>query len=281
MTEYVRPSSLSEALSARAAHPDYTLLSGGTDLLVGSKNGPRPRGVIDLFGLDDLRGIREEGRDLVIGAATTYREILASELVRTRIPMLAAAAREIGALQIQARGTMGGNMGTSSPVGDTLPVLLAADAIVELASARGRRSIAYDEFCTGYRTTALAPDELIAAIRFPRLPSGTTQHWRKMGTRKAQSISKVMVALAVAVDGSRISYLRIGLGAVAATPIRARGAEAVGLGKSADESTANAVRDALMAEIRPIDDVRSTASYRARVAGNAVRRFLLSVGEKA
>jgi len=279
MTEYLRPSSLDEAVEFRSAHPDYTVLAGGTDLLVGSKNGPWPRGVIDLFGLGALCGIREDQGAVVIGAATPYREILASELVRSHVPMLADAVREIGALQIQARGTMGGNIGTSSPVGDTLPVLLAADARVELASVRGVRTVAYDDYCTGYRTTALAADELILAIRFPGLPPGTLQHWRKMGTRKAQSISKVMVALSAATDDGAISHLRIGIGAVAATPIRARGAESAGLGKPANEATAEAVRTALMAEIRPIDDVRSTARYRARAAGNVVRRFLSSLGE--
>ena len=274
MTEYLRPSSVEEALAFRAAHPDYTILAGGTDLLVGSKNGKRPVGVIDIFGLDALNGVSEEDGFVVIGAATTYREILASDLVAERLPMLSAAVREIGAVQIQARGTIGGNMGTSSPVGDTLPVLLAADARVVLGSKRGRREVSYDEYCTGYRQTALAKDELIIAIRFPGLPAGTQQFWRKMGTRKAQSISKTMVAMTARVEAGTIAAIRIGVGAVAVTPIRARAAEAAALGQPANQATADAVRDALIAEIQPIDDLRSTASYRANAAGNVVRRFL-------
>lgn len=280
MTEYLRPSTLEEALRLRKAHPDFVVLAGGTDLLVASKNAARPPGVVDIFGLGDLVGVEEDGGGARIGAATTYREIIASELVQQRLPALAAAAREVGALQIQARGTIGGNMGTSSPVGDTLPVLLALDARVVLASASGAREVAYSEFCTGYRTTQAKSDELIVAIRFPELPAGARQFWRKMGTRQAQSISKVMVAAAIGVEDGTFTHVRLGLGAVADRPIRARAAEAAILGQSLTEQTAEAARAAVIGEIRPIDDVRSTASYRANAAGNVVRRFLMSfVGE--
>lgn len=277
MSEYLRPKSLDEALEARQAHPDWSVIAGGTDALVAASAKPVPRGIIDVFGLGELVGIREEGGALVFGAATTYREVLASELVRERLPMLAAAAREIGALQIQARGTLGGNLATSSPVGDTLPVWLAADAEIEVASARGRRRLPYDGYCTGYRTTQLAADELIVAVRVPPLPDGARQSWRKVGTRRAQSISKVMLAGVGTVAGGRIEHLRLALGAVADRPIRARAAEDAVRGMAPGPEAAARAREALAGEIRPIDDVRSTAAYRLRVAQNLIARFVLAL----
>ncbi len=278
MTDYLRPESLAQALQLRADNPTYLLLAGGTDLMVAANQKERPEGVIDIFGLDSLVGIhREDDGSLVIGAATTYREILAHADVATDMPALAAAAREVGALQIQARGTIGGNIGTSSPVGDTLPVLLALGAELELVSTRGQRSIAYDDYCTGYRETQLAGDELIASVRFPKLPEGTVQYWRKVGTRKAQSISKVMLAASALVEDGSITELRFGIGAVADRPIRAVAAEAAGIGKALGAQTAEAVCAAIIGEIKPIDDVRSTAAYRAEVAGNLARRFILSL----
>jgi xanthine dehydrogenase small subunit len=278
MTGYVRPSSLEAAVEARQAHPDYVVLAGGTDLLVSANSRPEPAGVIDLFGLAPLCGIAAEpDGSVVIGAATTYAAILASDVVQRELPSLAAAAREVGALQIQARGTLGGNVATCSPVGDTLPVLLALDSVIELASVRGRRSVSYDQFITGYRTTALAADEIIAAVRFPpRLP-GTRHYWRKMGTRRAQSISKVMIAACAQLEGGALRHIRIGLGAVADRPLRARATEAALLGMPPGAAAASAARDALAGEIHPIDDVRSTAAYRLAVAQNGVARFVESL----
>ncbi|MBT8494711.1 MAG: FAD binding domain-containing protein [Deltaproteobacteria bacterium] len=275
MTDYLRPASAREAAEQVAAHPDYIILAGGTDLLVAANHKPKPPGVIDVFGLEPLVGVHHDEGDLVIGAATSYREIIASELAQKELPSLVAASREVGALQIQARGTIGGNIGTSSPVGDTLPVLLALDARIQLLSAQGgEREIPYREFCTGYRQTARKQDELIKAIRFLAQPEGSVQRWRKMGTRRAQSISKVMVSLWADLDGQTIADIRIGLGAVAATPVRANAAEAAARGQSVSDATADAVRAALVGEIHPIDDVRSTASYRLNAAGNVVRRMI-------
>lgn len=273
MTGYLRPATLDEAIAARAAHPDWVVLAGGTDLLVAANQKPEPPGFIDLFGLADIRGVSDSGGEIVIGAATTYADLLASELIATELPMLRAAVREIGALQIQARGTVGGNLGTSSPVGDTLPVWLALDAEIELAGPGGRRRIAYDQYCTGYRQTVLAAGELIAAVRVPPRPAGLTQLWRKTGTRRAQSISKVMVAATAVVAGGVIEHVRIGLGAVADRPVRARGAEAAAAGRRPADAEP-LVRAAIRSEIKPIDDVRSTAEYRLAVAENVVGRFI-------
>lgn len=278
MTDYLRPETLEEALRARRAHPEFVVLAGGTDLLVGAIHKDEPTGVIDLFGLAPLCGVEEQGDGgLRIGAATTYAALIEHPVIRRALPMLAAAAREIGALQIQARGTVGGNLATSSPVGDSLPVWLALDAAIELASERGRRTVPYSEFCTGYRTTAMAPDELIVAVLVPPRPNGLVQHWRKVGPRRAQSISKVMLAAAAALEGDRIGHVRIALGAVADRPIRAAAVEAALQGQKPGPELAARAAEVLATEITPIDDVRSTAAYRLRVAGNLVARFVLSL----
>ena len=277
MSGYVRPRSLAEAVAARAAHPDWVLLAGGTDLMVNAPGRPAPAGVIDLWALDELRGISAVGGGLRIGAATPWLDVVGSPAVAAAAPILAAAAREIGALQIQARGTVGGNLGTSSPVGDSLPALLALDATIELASPRGTRDVPYADYCTGYRATVLAADEVIAAVRIPAQPDGARQLWRKVGTRRAQSISKVMAAAVLRVQGGVLDVVRIGLGAVADRPIRATAAETVLVGMAPGSAAADAAAGALAAALRPITDVRSTADYRLEVAQNLVRRFVLQV----
>jgi xanthine dehydrogenase small subunit len=251
------------------------VIAGGTDLLVSSALKPSPPGVIDLFGLEPLSRI-DAGAD-GDGAAVPYARILDSELCRRELPCLTAAAREIGALQIQARGTLGGNIGTSSPVGDSLPALLALDAELELVGPGGRRTVPYAGYCTGYRRTLLGADELIAAVRFPPRPEGLRQHWRKVGTRRAQSISKVMLAAAATVPGGIIDHVRIGLGAVADRPIRATAVEAALTGGRPGPELADRARAVLATEIKPIDDVRSAADYRLRVAQNLVARFVLTL----
>lgn len=283
MSEYLRPSSLEQAARARADHPDWVVLAGGTDLLVGADRKAGPPGVIDVGGLAALSGVTlEPDGTIAIGAATPYVDILASDLARRELRCLNAAAREIGALQIQARGTLGGNIGTSSPVGDSLPPLLALDAEIELVSAaRGSRRVPYASYCTGYRRTALSADELIAAIRFPPRPAGLRQVWRKVGTRRAQSISKVMMAATAVVDDGVIGYVRVALGAVADRPIRATAVEAVLAGGRPGPELAERARAALAGSITPIDDIRSRAVYRLRVAQNLVARFVLGLAEVA
>jgi xanthine dehydrogenase small subunit len=282
VSEYVRPTNLGEATAARAAHPEWVVLAGGTDLLVGSDRSDAPAGVIDVGGLEALSGVtsRSDGT-IIIGAATTYVDILASRLVRDSLPCLVAASREIGALQIQARGTLGGNIGTSSPVGDSLPVLLALDAEIELVSAaRGARLVPYADYCVGYRKTLLEGDELIAAIHFPPRPQGLTQVWRKVGTRRAQSISKVMMAATAVVAEGAITHVMVALGAVAERPIRASAVEAALLGGRPGLDLAARASEVLATTITPIDDIRSRAVYRLRVARNLAQRFVLGLGER-
>jgi N-methylhydantoinase B len=276
VTAYVRPRSIEEALELRAQHPDWMALAGGTDLMVNANHRPAPAGILDLWRLPGLGGIASDSEGVSIGAAATWYEIENHASIVERWTPLALAAREIGALQIQARGTIGGNVGTSSPVGDSLPVLLALDAELELASVRGRRRIAYRDFCTGYRKTALAPDELIAEVWIPAPPPNTRTAWRKVGTRRAQSISKVMGAASIELDGGIITRARVALGAVADRPIRIAAVEDTVRGL-APGAAADAARAALRQAIKPIDDVRSTSAYRREVAENLVARFFSGI----
>lgn len=275
----ISPRTLSEAVEAMAALP-HRPVAGGTDLLVQitGEIGEPPDRVVDLWGLDELRGISLADAALTLGALTTYTEIRRASAVREQLPALAEAAATIGAAQIQNRGTLGGNAANASPAGDTLPILLAADAELILVSARGERSVGAGAFWPSYRRTALAPDELIARIRFP-LPPGRQLRFRKVGTRRAQAISKVVLALAwrPAADGSW-SDVRVALGSVAATPLRAVRTEAALEGKRPTADSAERAAATLAEELSPIDDVRSTAEYRRAVAARVLHRLIREEG---
>ena len=275
MTSYLRPRTLEEAVVARAAYPDWMVLAGGTDLMVNANHKAAPAGILDLWRLGELGFIRVDSGHIVIGAGTTWHEVERHPAIREKLLPLAQAAREIGALQIQARGTLGGNVGTSSPVGDSLPVLLALDATIEVASVRGSRTIPYHAYCTGYRKTELASDELIVSAHIPLPPAATRTTWRKVGTRRAQSISKVMGAAAITLDGDTVISARVALGAVADRPIRIGAVEAIVRGLPLAQA-AEAARTAVRGAVKPIDDVRSTADYRRDVAENLVARFFMS-----
>src|SRR5256885_8092937 len=208
---YLRPKNLADALRLYRTTPGCRLLAGGTDLMVmlhARTLRPEPRALLDLWSLPELKGVRRVNEGLEIGAAESYTAIIRSPEVQRDLPALVAAARTIGAAQIQNRGTLGGNLANASPAGDTLPVLLAYDAVV----LTDRRSIAIDKFFTGYRKTALQADELIVAVR---MPLGRRGVFRKVGTRAAQAISKVVTA------GSR-SPARGGVGSGGAGAPRAR-----------------------------------------------------------
>lgn len=261
-TALLEPQSLEAALAMLAAEPDCTPIAGCTDIYVALHFGTlHASRFLDLWSLDELRGITRRDDTVVIGALTTCTAIIASEAVSRHAPALVAAAREIGGVQIQNRGTIGGNIANGSPAGDTLPVLAALDAVVILRSAAGERRVPLTGYYTGYRTSVRRPDELITAVEIP--VAGGTQWFRKVGTRAAQAISKVVFA------GVRAEPPRIALGSVAPTVVRAARTEAaLGAGASLDE----AVR-ILDEEITPIDDIRSNSAYRRRVAGNLLRRF--------
>ncbi len=255
-------------------------MAGGTDLLVQitGEIGELPDRIIDIWRLDELRGITVEDDALVIGALTTYTDIRRSAEVRDHLPALADASATIGAAQIQNRGTLGGNAANASPAGDTLPILLAADAELVAGSARGERTIPAGEFWPSYRKTALADDELLVRVRFPIVP-GRQVRFRKVGTRRAQAISKVVMALAWRSDESGAwRDVRLALGSVAATPIRAPETEATMEGAQPTAETADAAARTLAQEISPIDDVRSTADYRRAVASRVLHRLIRDEG---
>jgi xanthine dehydrogenase small subunit len=225
LSSALSPRTLDEALKALANDPAIVLAAGCTDLMVRPPEALHGmERVIDLLAIPELSGIREVGfgseAGLEIGATTTFSEIRRSATVRSVFPALADSAAQIGGLQIQNRATIGGNMANASPAGDSLPVLLALDATVVIAGPTGMREIPYSTFHTGYRKTALQPGEILAAVRLPLPSVGTIQTFRKVGTREAQAISKVVVAMVGRVEDGRIADLRLAAGSVAATPIR-------------------------------------------------------------
>jgi xanthine dehydrogenase small subunit len=268
------PQNLFEAYERLATAPARPI-AGGTDVMVAitGELGPIPERMLDLSRLEELRGISMERGALVLGARTTYSEIRRSTMCREHLPALVEAAATIGAAQIQNRGTIGGNIANASPAGDTLPVLLAADATILLGGQRGEREVAASDFFVDYRKTALAPDELILQVRIP-VPAGRTLRFRKVGTRRAQAISKVVMALAWRADDGVWRDVRLALGSVAPTPIRAPRTEASLEGSVRSPDLAQRAVETLTDEIQPIDDVRSTADYRRQVAGNVLQRLL-------
>ena len=269
------PRNLFEAYERLAAGPARPI-AGGTDVMVSitGELGPVPDRMLDLSRLDELRGIAMEQGSLVLGARTTYTEIRRSTHCREYLPALVEAAATIGAAQIQNRGTIGGNIANASPAGDTLPVLLAADAVILVGGQRGEREVPAEEFFVGYRETALAPDELILQVRIP-IPAGRSLRFRKVGTRRAQAISKVVMALAWRDLGTAgWGDVRVALGSVAATPIRARATEAVLAGARPTPEVADRAAETLAGELEPIDDVRSTADYRRMVSARILHRLL-------
>ena len=259
------PRSLRDALRMLDAEGPLVPMAGCTDLYVALNFGTlKATRFLNLWELDELRRIAIRGGVISIGALSTYTSIIRSRTAQARIPMLVAAAREVGGPQIQNRGTLGGNIANASPAGDTLPVLAAADATIVIRSVRGERRVPFVEFYTGYRRSVLQPDELITAVEIPAIRG--RQWFRKVGTRAAQAISKVVMA---AVDTGRGSAPRIAVGSVAPTVVRLPRTEAA-LGSGAAVADAQRV---LLDEIVPIDDVRSTAEYRRRVAANLLAGF--------
>lgn len=256
------PKNFGEALRLLRDEGPLTPLAGCTDLYVALNFGAlRERRFLNLWPLAELRAITLRDGVLRIGALATYSQMIQDQRVVERIPMLVAASREVGGVQIQNRGTLGGNVANGSPAGDTLPVLAAAEATVLLQSADGSRSVPFNRFYTGYRKTVMRPDELIVAIEIGPLQG--RQWFRKVGTRAAQAISKVVMA---AIRGPRP---RISLGSVAPTVVRLPKTEAL----LADGGSIEEARRVLMEEIQPIDDLRSTAAYRRRVSANLLARF--------
>jgi carbon-monoxide dehydrogenase medium subunit len=273
------PRKLFEAYERLAAGPTRPI-AGGTDIMVAitGELGDIPERMLDLSRINELRGISLESNGVVLGARTTYTEIRRSTVCREHLPALVEAAATIGAAQIQNRGTLGGNIANASPAGDTLPILLAGDAVILVGGQRGEREVAAKDFFISYRKTALAPDELILQVRFPFV-QGRQLVFRKVGTRRAQAISKVVMALAWRELGAQ-GWLdvRVALGSVAPTPIRAVATERVLEGARPTPEVADRAAETLADELQPIDDVRSTADYRRAVSARILHRLLRDAG---
>jgi CO/xanthine dehydrogenase FAD-binding subunit len=266
-------------LAERAARNEKTvLLAGGTDWFVERHVAPPETGgtlplVVDVSRLEGLRRVSLDGDSLRVGAGVTYLELRKDARVAARCPLLAAMARDVGALQIQARGTLGGNLASGSPAADGVAALAALDATLLLRSVRGARRIPLSGFYTGYRRSVLADDELIEAIEIALPPAGSPFSWRKVGTRQAQAISKVALAGLAVVENGRCTRLGLAMASVAPTVAFLPATRALGLSRPLAEIAPADLSRSVLADVSPIDDIRSTAAYRRHVAVALVTRF--------
>jgi OHCU decarboxylase len=274
--EMVAPGSLHAIVSLLAKEPGvWVPIAGGTDLMVQYEAGKlATRKLVSIWNLPELRGIEVTAGEIRIGAGCTYTDLRKHEIVGNEFPLLASAARWTGGIANQNRGTIGGNIINASPAADSLPALLAYDADLIVVSVRGERLLPYLSFHTGYKKTLLAPDELIQNVCLPRRFAGYFSHARKVGARNAQAISKVCIAALGRLADGVVDDVRIALGSVAPVPLRLMETERAVRGKAIDSDLLLLARQAVAAEIAPIDDIRSTARYRATVAGNLVAEFL-------
>jgi CO/xanthine dehydrogenase FAD-binding subunit len=273
------PASLNDALALISNEPGvWKAFAGGTDLMVLLEAGKLPhRNYINIWPLRELRGIEITDEHVTLGALTTYTDVQATPELQREFPMLCEAASETGGLAIQNRGTLGGNVVNASPAADSPPALLAYDAELELLSSGGSRWLPYDGFHTGYKQMTMRADELLARIRLPRRSIGPIKHYyRKVGTRKAQAISKVCFAALARMERTRVADVRVVLGSVAPIVLRCKQTEDAIRGKEFNDETVKLARETLLREIVPIDDVRSTADYRLRVAANLLVDFLVT-----
>jgi OHCU decarboxylase len=281
-TDYqlVAPTSLQAALSLLAAEPGGWLpIAGGTDVMVQYAAGKlTTRKLVSIWNLPELRCIEVSPDEIRIGAGCTYTDLREHDLVQRELSLLARAAAWTGGIANQNRGTLGGNIVNASPAADSLPALLAYGAELILMSARGERRVPYQGFHTGYKNTKLAPDELIRTICLSRRFSGHVAYTRKVGARNAQAISKVCIAALGRRAGGVVEDVRIALGSVAPVPLRLGETERLVTGKAIDPALLGSARATAIAEIQPIDDIRSTARYRSAVVANLVADFLEKLG---
>jgi CO/xanthine dehydrogenase FAD-binding subunit len=280
--DLIAPGSLQAAVTLLAENPAWLPIAGGTDVMVQFAAGTlAARKLLSIWNLPELRRIENSPGELRVGAACTYTDLRRDPLIAREFPLLAQAASWTGGIANQNRGTLGGNIVNASPAADSLPPLLAYDAELVLVSARGERRVAYRNFHRDYKKMDRAPDELIRAICLPRKFSGYVPYARKVGARKAQAISKVCIAALGRIEKDAITDVRIALGSVAPIPIRLVETERILEGKELDPETVALARKTAVAETRPIDDLRSTARYRAAVVGNVVAEFLEKLGAGA
>jgi len=277
--EITTPSSLADALALlNRERGIWKPFAGGTDLMVLLEAGKLPhRNYVNIWDLKELRGIEANDTHISLGALTTYTDVQSHPILQREFPMLCQAANETGGLAIQNRGTLGGNIINASPAADSPPALLAYDAEIELVSTDGSRRLPYQGFHTGYKQMLIAPNELLTRIRMPRNTRNATHYYRKVGTRKAQAISKVCLAALAKLEEDQISDVRIAFGSVAPIVVRCVQTENGLRGQKPDDNTIKSACATLSKEISPIDDIRSTADYRLRVAKNILTDFLLTL----
>jgi|ERR1039458_4139408 CO/xanthine dehydrogenase FAD-binding subunit len=280
--QMIAPGKLDAILNLLASEPGkWTPIAGGTELMVAHAAGRLAASrLVSLWGLPDLRFIDARDNSIVIGAGTTFRDMREHTAIQTDLPLLAQASSWIGSIANQSRATLGGNLVNGSPAADSSPALLVYDADIEMVSIRGKRRIAYKEFHTGYKRNALGPDELVYAIHIPRRFAVHRQYLRKVGTRRAMAISKVALAARALIQNEMVNEIRLAAASLAAFPTRLYRTEDALCGKRIAPETIQAARTALLGEIVPIDDVRSTAEYRSHVAANLLEEFLLGLSRK-
>jgi CO/xanthine dehydrogenase FAD-binding subunit len=281
--ELIAPGTLRAVVSRLADEPGQWLpIAGGTDVMVQYAAGKLPaRKLISIWNLAELQGIEVLPGEIRIGAGCTYTELGEHSAIAREFPLLASAARWTGGIANQNRGTLGGNIVNASPAADSLPALLAYEAELIVVSVREERRIPYLGFHTGYKKMKLAPDELIRAISLARRFSGYLHHARKVGAREAQAISKVCIAALGRLRDGEIEDVRIALGSVAPVPLRLTELEQMLKGKTVEPELLRLARTTAAGAIQPIDDIRSTAKYRAAVAGNLVAEFVEHLGATA
>jgi CO/xanthine dehydrogenase FAD-binding subunit len=273
------PPTLSGALQRLATEPGvWKPFAGGTDLMVLLEAGKLVgRKFLSIWKIPELKGIGLSATHVTLGALTTYSEVRRSEVLVREFPLVVRAAAETGSIATQNRGTIGGNIANASPAADTPPALLVHDAELELVSANGTRVISYQGFWKGYKQLAMREDELIRAVRLPREPGGWKYFYRKVGTRRAQAISKVCFAGVARMQGGKVADVRIALGSVAPLVLRLTETERILRGERLTPELLRAAQDALAKQIAPIGDIRSTAHYRLRVAQNVLAQFFESL----
>jgi len=275
----VTPKVLSDALGVLAREPGvWQPFAGGTDLMVLLESGRLTnKNYLNIWNLAGLRGIAATTDHITLGALTTYTEVQSDPILREEFPMLCQAASETGGLAIQNRGTIGGNIANASPAADSPPALLAYNAELELLSVRGSRWVPYQSFHTGYKQMIMQPDELLARVRLPRRWPDLHHYYRKVGTRKAQAISKVCFAATARINEGIVDLVRIALGSIAPIPLRCIKTEDALRGARLEPSIIEKAKAELAREIVPIDDIRSTKDYRLRVSLNLLEDFLVQL----
>ncbi|WP_263354484.1 FAD binding domain-containing protein [Acidicapsa acidisoli] len=274
--ELIAAPSLSEVLAKLGDAPGtWTPIAGGTELMVAHAAGrlASPK-LISLWGLPELDFIRVTDESISIGGGVTFGQIRLHTIIASDFPLLSLAASWIGSIANQNRATIAGNIVNGSPAADAPPALLVYDAEIELISQRGSRRLPYANFHLGYKQSVLQPDELVLALHLPRRFAKHKQYLRKVGTRKAMAITKVALAGTATIDDGMVTQIRIAAASVADRPLRMTNTETALLGKKLSTETNQAARIALLKEVKPIDDIRSTAAYRSHVAANLLDEFL-------